>query len=146
MSDPFAFVEARYAEREESATASLLVGFEKQPGSGIWRVAAGGDVKDESFGDLVVYSMGLPTPAQVEHIAFNDPAYVIADITSKRAVLAAHRHYPNAYNASEIGCGICHMDRHMSDYGVGNWCETVRHLFAPFAGHPDFDRAWSVTP
>lgn len=61
------------------------------------------------------------------------PQRILADVASRRAIIAEHGRGP--------GVDIC--DRVL----YGEWpCPTLRHLAAPFADHPDFDAAWSVTP
>lgn len=66
------------------------------------------------------------------HIARWDPARVVAECTSKRALLDHHA----TTDAGE--CGIC-ADGHKG------YCWTVRLLAAPHADHPDYDPAWAAT-
>lgn len=59
------------------------------------------------------------TVAEQAHIALNDPAYVLADIAAKRAIVELH--------------------------GTSVGMDAVLDLLAqPFAEHADFDPAWRV--
>lgn len=64
-----------------------------------------------------------------DHIALHDPAYVLADITAKRVLLAA-------------------VQRQIDDDSPDAWIvasEAIpRALAAPFATHPDFLPEWSI--
>lgn len=71
-----------------------------------------------------------------------DPAVVLADIESKRKILAEHQpdgeHLP--YEDGTPACGRC------GDYGMVEWpCLTVRLLAAPFSAEPGYDaEKWAV--
>lgn len=86
---------------------------------------------DDEEHQLVVYgNMSF----QSDHIAANDPAYVLADVTAKRRIvdwaMALLETLPNDPGAvlmfEQAGSALLHL------------------LAAPHAGHPDFDPAWKV--
>ena len=70
--------------------------------------------------------------ATAAHIARHDPARVLAESESKRAIVEVHYEVP----ASDIkwsNCGVC----------MSGWpCVTLRHLAAVYADHPDYDPTW----
>src|SRR5690606_1637949 len=76
--------------------------------------------------------------ATVDHIALNDPVYVLADIAAKRQIVAIHIPYQSPHNPEQLAemvenpedirveslCGVCE----------DLWpCQTLRLLAAPFA-------------
>lgn len=81
-----------------------------------------------------------------EHIAAWNPTRVLADIATRRAILAEHEHAlvddpDEPYN---FGCNTCHYNA--GDYvlrGFG-WCKTVRLLAASYVSHENFSAAWAV--
>lgn len=157
------FLTARYGERGQRAQAAIACAqrFDWQP-SGEWHVERGRVEDDEGF--IVVYDEGAPTEEQAEHIALNHPAYVLADIEAKRAVLAEVESWTHHYNDEDPW--------HSCSQAVSNWqddkspgsgcsdderrgkpcdCDLDRRRLAilapmarPFTGHPDFEPAWSV--
>jgi Family of unknown function (DUF6221) len=77
------------------------------------------------------------------------PVYVLADIAAKRRILDLH-----ALQNDERGRAQCAYCARLCHSNSGLWCgepdapypcETVRILVAPFATHPDYDPAWSVS-
>lgn len=64
-------------------------------------------------------------PHNAEHIAFHDPAYVLADIASKRGMLP---------HLLVEGHELDHCDR----------CMVLRHLAAPFSGASGYKEDWAV--
>jgi len=67
------------------------------------------------------------------HVARHDPAAVLADVDSKRRILAEHQAGPG-------GCITC-TDR---DYPEDYPCATAKLLVLPFASHPDYREGWAV--
>jgi hypothetical protein len=174
MSEPadrlVAFVTARYDERERVAQTAA--------GGGHWRYSGGDSVGawtlyDEHWriADLATYLHGdynyaermpafkppyyVDPDANGEHIALNDPAYVLDDIASKRQILALHT---GEHQCQEFVTGTYPPDAHlmgetpgarwehaMAGYFGDHPCPTLRLLAAPFAAHPDFDPAWAVS-
>jgi hypothetical protein len=128
MSEIAAFILAQYDRVERAAKAAT---------SGPWHV---GDVVEE-LGIADVYgSDGRVTSAfqqpccsveDAEHIAINDPEYVLADIASKRRIVELH--------GDQHEC----TDTRASEYPyVG--CETLRLLAALFSAEPGYDKRWTV--
>jgi Family of unknown function (DUF6221) len=67
------------------------------------------------------------------------PARVLREVEAKRKILAEHR-------LDDMVPGVCYRCR----YGVpAHWestpypCPTLRALAAVYAGHPDYDPAWT---
>lgn len=75
------------------------------------------------------------------------PQEVIVDVVAKRAILDLHtpnltaraRHEGQQY----LSCPTCDPYPSMDAPSPGP-CATLRWLALPFAGHPDFDPAWTV--
>ncbi|MEU8199532.1 DUF6221 family protein [Microbispora amethystogenes] len=78
-----------------------------------------------------------------EHLALHDPARVLADIASKRAMLDEH---PAAEGWQLTGsrgpvCGTCASGTSDGDIEGDRYpCRTIRLLAEPFASHPDYPR------
>lgn len=83
-----------------------------------------------------------------EHIATWNPARVLAEIATKRAILAEHTHGPAIQQdhgqTDDFGCRTCHNDVHCGETIAHGWCDTVRLMAAVYADHSDFDGAWRV--
>jgi hypothetical protein len=144
-----AFVNARLDEREAAAKAAT---------EGEWHwVDPGGKVKqalvagtwDRQHGWRTVLPSAngdvYPSCFDAEHIALNDPAFVLADVAAKRRIVdAALRHL--AVIDGEWGC--CHSAEAIAagrcPDNSPDQSEIIRQLAAPFAQHPDFDPAWAV--
>jgi hypothetical protein len=115
------FLRARLNEREQMARAA-------SPGP--WRPNAEHDevvaVDDVTVAEGFALS-GRQLRATVDHIAANDPTYVLADVAAKRAILAKLDEYAPPWSDSrsqEIWETIAE--------------EVVPLLAASFKGHPDF--------
>ncbi|NJP24437.1 hypothetical protein FLW53_09500 [Microbispora sp. SCL1-1] len=127
-----AFLRARYDEREQAARAA-------KPGvnplRGEWSFADM-QVRDDA-GRLVVKHTW---PNEGEHIALNDPAFVLADVDSKRKILDAHHPMEPARGRGQDP--LCAECSHGPDeyYTVDYPCLTVRLLAEPFASHPDYPK------
>jgi len=115
------FLTARWDEEEAIARAAS---------SGPWKVgtlydrwpivedAVGYVAGAQLYDQYEHYAIELDV-ADAKHIALHDPARVLADLETKRAILDHH-------------------DRHGED-------DTYLHLLArPYREHSDFDPAWSV--
>lgn len=96
--------------------------------------------------DVIVSEVGERV---ARHIARYDPARVLAEVASKRAILDEHKHVPAVQqerdHEHEFGCQTCHADTHCGETMALGWCETVRLLAAPYDQHPDYDPAWRLT-
>jgi hypothetical protein len=77
-------------------------------------------------------------PQTFEHIARHDPAFTLADITAKRAII--DRHEPEQLFAPGGPCiVVCRLDDEA-------WpCPDLRLLAQPYAGRPGWHNEWSVT-
>lgn len=95
-----------------------------------------------------VYSLALPVmdaddpgdwdvrvrAEEARHIVRYSPAAVLADLASKRAIVALHG--PHAE--------LCYWTNDGWRTHDGEVCDTLCLLAAPFAFHPDYDPAWAV--
>lgn len=122
MTDLTTFLTARLDELEATARAA-------SPGS--WKLWGMTVMADQDGSGNVDHAVGVaqalyrdvngkPRTFDARHIATHDPAYVLADVEAKRAMLAMHAD------------GDCHIGK--------NW--TLMYLARPFKDHPDFDPAW----
>ena len=124
------FLRARLDEREQQARAAQ----ERHPApwrmrdhhSDYWMVL-------DCNGHVVVYDEGTPSEAAAEFIATNEPAYVLADVASKRALIEEIEGLETQID-NEWGSG----------QGFHDGETALRFLAAPFAGHPDFHPSWAV--
>jgi hypothetical protein len=85
----------------------------------------------DSRGEPVVYDEGWPTPAQGTHIVAHNPAFVLADIAAKRAILDLHAPVPGWDGESSNGtvCVLCAEDARDGDRtGDPYPCATLRLL------------------
>lgn len=78
-------------------------------------------------------------PGVLDHIARYDPARVLAEVATKRRVLA--RHANDGYGSCE-GCGCEYADISLR-YAIEE-CPELRDLAAVYADYPDYDPAWRV--
>ena len=70
------------------------------------------------------------TQAWGEHDDRHDPARVLADVATKRAIVGLHV----ALWCADEYCTVCDSEA---------WpCPTLRHLAAVWAGHSDYDERW----
>jgi hypothetical protein len=85
--------------------------------------------------------------ASAEHIARHDPARVLREASAKRRVVELHAPESVGYidrdgqERNSTDCEVC------GSGGVpDSWpCDTLRHLAAVYADHPDYDPAWRVS-
>jgi len=139
---PTEFLTARYDERETVARRAYS--------QGAWRSGStyGMFVSVEAQSWTVV--SGEWERSDADHIALNDPAYILADIAAKRAILALHA--PKDRQPWGIGngwqeCVVCFdPGTEAGEYTWETWpCPTLRALVQPYAEHPDFDPTWRVS-
>lgn len=93
------------------------------------------------------FHMSLPV---ARHVVAHDPARVLADIESKRAILHLHRQ-TECVNCEDKGrkpgtsCATCHHD---GDTGgltyYDGTCGTVRAMAQAFKGRAGWDASWEV--
>ncbi len=134
MTDLTTFLSARLDGLEATARAAT---------PGPWEWDDGGDLIATSVPGptrVIITDSGFypPDDETGDHIATHDPAYVLADVEAKRAILVM---------ASEHAA-MCAPDDWPTEGGmekaaladVGRWY--LRALAKPFAAHPDFDPAW----
>lgn len=132
------FLTSRYDEREAAAQAVRGRAFESWNRS--W--------DDGSTRDLVIDGervTALPIDMD-DHIALNDPAYVLADIAAKRSILSNAR-YALEIAQDEAPRDPSVTDAHSLGYRLGQWHgyhTALRLLAQVFAEHPDFDPEWSA--
>lgn len=121
------FLTARYDEREAVARRAYS--------QGEWRSGStyGMFVSVEARSWTVV--SGEWERSDADHIALNDPAYVLADIAAKREIVELH-------SGDEPLCGWSQDARTSHDEEPP--CDTLRLLALPYTDHPDYDEAWRV--
>jgi hypothetical protein len=66
-----------------------------------------------------------------DHIAHWDPAFVLADIESKRRIVAKCQYFMSDASQPERR-------------DLSRWDAVLLDLAAPFSGHPDYQEAWNV--
>lgn len=94
---------------------------------------------ESSDGD---YGAIIGGQALAEHIARHDPARVLADVAAKRAILADHHRTP----MDPEWCDRCDTGESLDNQVSADYpCPTLLALAQPYAEHPDFDPAWSVS-
>lgn len=135
MSEPRAqvdlieFLAARWDEEQRIAAECIPEG-----GTGKWLCNEGScyidsDIYDEvrRLDEITIYDEGGHSPEQAQHIAYWDPARVLADIVVKRALLSF-------------------LDPREAPSGEGRFvAERVLYILAqPHRSHPDFDPVWAV--
>lgn len=144
MTDIVAFLTARYDEDERDARATM------EPGeTGAWAFvqARDGELKviDGLGWTVADWLDGQPWPVG-PHIARHDPARVLRKVAAERAILAAHDtvEVPNIEDTGRINaCTTCGETQ--DHWYATPWpCDTLKHLAAVYADHPDYDPAWAV--
>jgi hypothetical protein len=123
------FLNARLDEREARARA---VEDNSAPWVGQWK--ADGNHALRTYNDWVLaYLPGARpfAPGVLAHIADNDPAYVLADVASKRQVVRLH-----SPCVDEPECHVC------GPHGTSGACLTLCLLVLPYAGHAAYDERW----
>lgn len=118
MSEIADFIEAQYAKREVIARRSAALQMDPENGWGI-------------DGRAITPHIGvIHEDDPREHIALNNPAFVLADIESKREILK--RHYP-----------VDPCEEHDASFKTIP-CDTLRLLAAPFSVEPGYKETWTV--
>jgi hypothetical protein len=83
--------------------------------------------------------------ADAVHIALHDPAFVLANVAAKKAIIKAHDYgwislAPG--KPEEPACSVC------AGPGGRRWatwpCRTLRLLAQPFRDHPEWSTEWDV--
>jgi hypothetical protein len=92
---------------------------------------------DTGYGSLPAFLTGDIEeihPGAGEHIIMHDPAYVLADIAAKRAILGVYTHVDlSEDNGTTHVCG---------GDGPETYYEVLQQLALPFADHPDYQQEW----
>lgn len=125
------FLTARYDEEQQLAEAAV---------PGPWHIELlGGKGYPQRISNaraIVIgqtYTNPAYPPVNAEHMVYWDPARVLADIAAKRALLA----YLVRLAEVILDNNLWSLEGE-SDHGL-------RLLAAPYATHPDYDPAWSLT-
>lgn len=151
---PVEFLTARYDEHEQTAKSAMWT-----DEAGVWRVFHGTERYERQWvvedalgaGVAIVQAEDSDNEGISQHIARHDPASVLAEVESKRAILAEHpvmSGYDDRVREILI-CGTCsatETDQAGHEWRIGTPypCTTVRLLALPYAAsHPDYDPAWS---
>jgi hypothetical protein len=93
---------------------------------------------EDANGAVVVYDEGSPTSAEAEHIARHDPAWALAEVEVKRAILDVH----NLNYEGSRECYSC-SDKRGDDIEPYP-CPTVRLLALPYADRPGYRDEWRL--
>ncbi|MEV1013759.1 DUF6221 family protein [Micromonospora sp. NPDC049801] len=126
------FLRARYDEREQKAEAAAAEG-------PMWRSSDSGIYPSDDRrhpGAIVSGPYGYLFEEHGEHIADNDPQYVLDDLASKRVILDAHH---DDGHGDCAGCGLDPIGLPMHQIDE---CPTLLALARPFTAHPDCQDAW----
>lgn len=121
MSDPIEFLKARWTEEQQVAEAAI-----PRNGTGRWQVdnescyVYGADDGDWADDEIMIHDEGGHDADQARHIAYWDPARVLADLAAKRAIFDLEE---NSHNCSSR-------------------CDTLLWFLHPYLERPDFDPAW----
>jgi hypothetical protein len=144
VDDLIAFLNAQLDKRERAAKAMKAVyptPWEVADRGWMARVVADGP----NFLEVIRLEQGQVPDAQwlgdvIQHVALNDPDFVLADVAAKRQIIEAHpagRDHPESeYYCTE--CGPFWRDGKRFGYP----CETLRLLALPYASHPDYRMEW----
>ena len=89
-----------------------------------------------------------PKGKKAEHVARWDPARVLAEVASKRAILGRHLPEKAGYFDPQAKTGltftVCEVDGNGGTDEDAWPCDELKYLAAPYAGHAQFDPAWRV--
>ncbi len=106
------FLEQRWQEAEADALAALG--------------PSGYPLADTSWQETLTYAEGEGvSQAGLDHFARQNPAHVLADIASKRAIVG-------------------HLTTDEGRHGRESYWMVLRHFAAPYADHPDFRDEWAL--
>jgi hypothetical protein len=139
MSEITDFLNAQYDKREAIAQRSASLQLDPENGWGI-------------DGRAITPHIGvIHEDDPREHVALNNPAFVLADIESKRQVVELHQpdiKLPNDWYGNDAKCKECgqlwHLIRGSSQPSIPRGCRTLRLHAAPFAGEPGYKKEWAV--
>lgn len=132
MTDIAAFLNARLDEDEAIARA---VDDNSAPFDGQWK--NDNNVALRTYNDWVLAYKPNAEPWRtgvLDHIARHDPARVLAEVATKRAIVGLWRHADAAYQRDEYDPEQGAAESALSDVLV--------HLALPYADHPDYDESW----
>lgn len=125
MTDFVTFLRARLDEDEAAANAANT-----DQARTPWGDPTLSPVPPEQWGYLVDGYLGGSIGA---HCARWDPLRVLRDVALKVYLLDRHREV--TYYGGACSCDECE--------GVPFPCETMRHVAAVYAGHPDYRQEWA---
>ena len=80
----------------------------------------------------------------IQHAARYNPARIVREVETKRAILARHQQAPGADGT--LFCCWCSSDVDTASLDVWWPCPDVRDITAIWDGHPDYDPAWGPLP
>jgi uncharacterized protein DUF6221 len=157
MSPEIMYLHARYDELEDAAKAAST-------DQASWVGTDGKLYHAPSYGhphDVVAVGLwGDIEDADLAHIVLNDPAYVLADVAAKRAILDLHEQWPVLLERIQPGP----VERHTAEHIAPNltawieWTTTqeyrkrfgkepptstiIQAMLQPYADRDDFDPTW----
>lgn len=142
------FLTARYNEdqaRAEAATQGQWVVYRRmRTGDYPWMIGAHTD--HDVIGDG--HAGGVWEQADAEFIAANSPARVLADLEAKRGILRRYREMAEGLAQAEQSPTpanrMTSFSLDMLTVNVTAYYQVVRLLAAPYAGHADYDPAWTL--
>lgn len=152
MSDLIAYLKARLDEEEALARAAT---------QGTWRLSAGFSTNpsiDAGEYDTVIgcgpvecmrYCYGGTSTvdmaeADATHIAYWDPARVLADIAVRREILEWHEEHEGWCLGCELNCKCDQFENCSCDIWRTFPCPTVLAFAHPYADRDDFNPAWKT--
>lgn len=140
--DLIAFINARYDEREQAATAAT---------PGPWTVDSTTYAESISTPDGTYVVAGgrwgdeasvFETTEDAIHIALHNPEAVLADIAAKRRILERHANYDYPFDPEDGPGSYSWTGR--CDHCHEPWpCPDLRDLALPFSRHPDYQQEWA---
>jgi hypothetical protein len=89
---------------------------------------------------VVAETCGPDTLAEARHIARHDPAFTLADITAKRAIIDRHRAVESNYADYPVCAECSHLDHEEEPFP----CATLCLLAQPYAGRPGWHNEWTM--
>jgi hypothetical protein len=135
-----AFLTARWDERERVALAAQAAA------PGMWMRNGEGDLRSDGTGGNGYFATGPwdggIDDAITEHMLLGDPASVLADIASKRAILALHGDSDFPYDPKSAGPGNYSWTAQCQGCYEDAPCRTVRLLAQSYAGQDGWREEW----
>lgn len=127
------FLSARLDELETLARRAIESGFDQWGTSGFEiRYVSPGSLRGDGLGASVAMTV---TSKPAAHIAYHDPAYVLADVAAKRKILRDFIELRD--DPTRLNDAAGHMCFHVM-------LRVVVTLTQPFAEHPDFSPEWKT--